>query len=78
MLYSLMVNSEITPGIHYIPVHTQAFYRSLGFKNGDFPIAENYYQRCLSLPLHPGLSHSTQDHVIDILMKNIEYLREKT
>lgn len=77
VLYSLMVEAGITPGVHYIPVHTQPYYQSLGFKKGDFPIAENYYACCLSLPLHPGLGQATQDHVIDVLMKNIEYLRSK-
>jgi dTDP-4-amino-4,6-dideoxygalactose transaminase len=78
LLYSLMVDSDITPGIHYIPVHTQAFYKNLGFKNGDFPIAENYYHRCLSLPLHPGLTLLEQDQIINILITNIEYLRIKS
>ena len=29
--------------VHYIPVHLQPYYRSLGFQAGDFPVAENYY-----------------------------------
>lgn len=41
--------------IHYIPVHTQPYYLRLGFALGDFPVAEDYYRRCLSLPLFPDL-----------------------
>lgn len=44
--------------IHYIPVHFQPYYKELGFNKGDYPNAEIYYQRCISLPLHPGLSNS--------------------
>ena len=42
--------------VHYIPVHTQPYFQKLGFKTGDYPNAEKYYQQALSLPLHPGLS----------------------
>lgn len=42
--------------IHYpLPPHLQAAYADLGFKKGQFPIAENISQRCLSLPLYPGM-----------------------
>lgn len=45
--------------VHYIPIHLQPFYQSLGFKKGDFPNAEAYYKRAITLPLHPNLT--TQD-----------------
>ena len=39
--------------VHYIPVHTQPFYRkNFGTNWGDCPEAEAYYQRCLSIPLY--------------------------
>lgn len=42
--------------IHYpIPVHLQTAYQHLGFKKGDFPIAEEISNTCLSLPLWPGM-----------------------
>lgn len=37
--------------VHYIPVHFQPYYQKLGFKNGDFPISEGYYEKTISLPL---------------------------
>jgi UDP-4-amino-4,6-dideoxy-N-acetyl-beta-L-altrosamine transaminase len=49
--------------VHYIPVHTQPYYRRLGFKPGDFPEAEKYYAGALSLPLFYGLSEADQDYV---------------
>ncbi len=50
--------------VHYIPVHLQPYYRQLGFKAGDFPNAEEYYSRAITLPLHPSLTESEIDQVI--------------
>ena len=50
--------------VHYIPVHLQPDYRRLGFAHGDFPVAEDYYARAITLPLHPGLSDADQDRVV--------------
>lgn len=54
----------IQVNLHYIPVHTQPFYAKFGFKNGDFPEAEQYYSEALSLPLYYDLSDRDQDRVI--------------
>lgn len=53
--------------LHYIPVHTQPYYRKLGFREGDFPIAEAYYRRAISIPLYPGMSDEDQDRVVAAL-----------
>ncbi|WP_110674170.1 UDP-4-amino-4,6-dideoxy-N-acetyl-beta-L-altrosamine transaminase [Salinicola sp. RZ23] len=53
--------------LHYIPVHTQPYYRAFGFGDGDFPQAERYYAEAISLPLFPSLSESQQDEVIRVL-----------
>jgi UDP-4-amino-4,6-dideoxy-N-acetyl-beta-L-altrosamine transaminase len=50
--------------VHYIPVHTQPYYRALGFRTGDFPAAEAYYDGAISLPLFPALTDEEQDGVI--------------
>ena len=42
--------------VHYIPIHTQPYYHSLGFRSGQFPKAESYYERVVSLPIFPGLT----------------------
>ncbi len=41
--------------VHYIPVHLQPYYQKLGFKKGNFPITESYYEKTISLPLYFGL-----------------------
>ena len=51
--------------IHYpIPAHLQEAYRSLGFKQGDFPIAEEIANTCLSLPMWPGMTKDDVQHVV--------------
>jgi UDP-4-amino-4,6-dideoxy-N-acetyl-beta-L-altrosamine transaminase len=53
--------------LHYIPVHTQPYYQSMGFKAGDFPEAESYYTDAISLPIYSSLTEEQQDHVITAL-----------
>jgi UDP-4-amino-4,6-dideoxy-N-acetyl-beta-L-altrosamine transaminase len=58
--------------VHYIPVHRQPFYRRLGFKAGDFPEAERYYQNALSIPMFPAMSDEDQDYVVEKLAEAFE------
>jgi dTDP-4-amino-4,6-dideoxygalactose transaminase len=53
--------------LHYIPVHTQPYYRELGFKGDEFPQAQQYYAEAISLPMYSGLSFEDQDRVIEVL-----------
>lgn len=58
-------NKGIGTQVHYIPVHTQPFYKNtFGCKEGDYPVAEKYYEQELSLPLYPGLSDEDVENVI--------------
>ncbi len=56
-------------GVHYIPVHLQPYYRRLGFLRGQFPVAERFYDRALTLPLFPLLKELEQDRVIAALIE---------
>ncbi|KPM75013.1 UDP-4-amino-4,6-dideoxy-N-acetyl-beta-L-altrosamine transaminase [Cobetia sp. UCD-24C] len=58
--------------LHYIPVHTQPYYRDFGFRAGDFPEAERYYEQAISLPLYPIMSDIQQDNVIVALRRAME------
>lgn len=56
--------------IHYpIPPHLAEAYQYLGYKKGDFPIAEQYADEVLSLPIYNGITEEEQEYVIDILNK---------
>ena len=59
----------IIVNVHYIPVHLQPYYRALGYKPGDFPEAERYYNRAISLPLFADLTDRQQDTVVDSLKR---------
>lgn len=55
--------------VHYIPVHLQPYYQKLGYKKGDFPKAEAYYEKCISLPLYPSLTNDDITDIIQLLKK---------
>lgn len=63
-LYNYLKENGIFAQVHYIPVHLMPYYKQFGWKPGDRPCAENYYQHCLSLPMYPTLSVEEQNHVI--------------
>jgi len=66
-VFNFLRENGVGVNIHYIPIHTQPFYKEIGFKVGDFPVAENYYSGALSLPIYPGLKRFDQDYVIGLL-----------
>ncbi|WP_137169237.1 UDP-4-amino-4,6-dideoxy-N-acetyl-beta-L-altrosamine transaminase [Marinomonas sp. FW-1] len=66
-VFDILRQGGIGTQVHYIPVHTQPYYQALGFKQGDFPIAEDYYARTLSLPLFADLTYEQQERVALIL-----------
>lgn len=65
--YDTLKTKNIFTQVHYIPVHTQPYYKNMGFKLGDFPMAEDYYSRCLSLPMYHGLTDDEQDFIISAI-----------
>lgn len=66
-VFDALRTNGIGANLHYIPVHIQPFYKSMGFKGGDFPEAEKYYAEAISLPMYPDLSENDQNKVVDIL-----------
>ena len=65
--YASLRDHGIGVNVHYIPVHTQPYYRQMGFRTGDFPQAEDYYSRALTLPLFPTMTYDQQSEVIAAL-----------
>ena len=62
--------------VHYIPVHLQPYYQErLGYKKGDFPVAEKFYERAITLPLFPKMNDNDIDDVIKAVKKIINYYR---
>jgi UDP-4-amino-4,6-dideoxy-N-acetyl-beta-L-altrosamine transaminase len=69
-LYNHLKVNGIFAQIHYYPVHLMPYYRNFGFKEGDLPLVEDYYSKCISLPMYPTLVEEDQKYVIK---KIIEY-----
>jgi UDP-4-amino-4,6-dideoxy-N-acetyl-beta-L-altrosamine transaminase len=63
-LYNHLRENNIFPQVHYIPTHLMPYYQSLGYKKGDMPLAERYYEQCLSLPMYPTLTEGELKFVI--------------
>jgi dTDP-4-amino-4,6-dideoxygalactose transaminase len=58
--------------LHYIPVHTQPYYRDLGFSVGQFAEAERYHAEAISLPMFSALTQEQQEEVVRVLHEVLE------
>ena len=63
-LHKYLRDQDIYTQIHYIPVTLMPYYRHFGWKEGDMPHAETYYNHCISLPMFPTLTDEEQNFVI--------------
>ena len=68
-IFEALWKNDIGVNIHYIPVHTHPYYENIGFKRGDFPNAESYYESAISIPLFHAMTFEQQDQVIAALEK---------
>jgi len=67
----------IGTSVHFIPVHLHPYYReTFGFKRGDFPVAEEAYERVVSLPLYPKMSDGDVKRVIESVKKVVGKYRK--
>ena len=66
-IFAEMKEKGVCLNLHYIPVHTQPYYQNLGFKHGDFPVSEKYYEEAFTLPLYYSLTDEQQDCVVSAL-----------
>lgn len=67
-VFDYLREKEIYVNVHYIPVHTQPYYREyFGFQMGMFQHAEHYYQQAISLPLYFDLNEDLQNQVVSAL-----------
>lgn len=73
-LYDYLRENNIFAQVLYIPAHLMPYYRQFGWKEGDCPVAEEYYKHCLALPMFPSLTYEEQDWVIE---KVLEFVSEQ-
>lgn len=61
--------------VHYIPVYWHPYYQNLGYRRGLCPIAEGIYERLLSLPIFPEMTHTDFEDVIEAMTKVVKAYR---
>lgn len=68
-----MNEAGVGAGVHYpVPMHLQGALAHLGYGPGSFPMTEAAAKEILSLPMHPGISESEQEFVVDVLLKALD------
>jgi len=71
-VYDRLRAANVLVNVHYIPVHLQPYYRALGFHPGQYPVAESYYERAISLPMYYGLTDEQQQYVISAVRRALQ------
>jgi UDP-4-amino-4,6-dideoxy-N-acetyl-beta-L-altrosamine transaminase len=71
-LYNHLKENGIFAQIHYYPVHLMPYYRNFGWKESDLPFVEEYYSKCISIPMYPTLTLEEQDFVIKAILEFYE------
>jgi len=71
-LIIFLKKNKIFTNIHYKPIHLQPYFQKFGFKKGDFKNAEKYYEKAISLPIHPNLK---KKEVMTIIKKINNFFR---
>ena len=75
-IYDALRAENIGVQVHYIPVHYHPYYQGLGYRKGDYPVAEAYYEKCLSLPLFPKMTDRDVSDVIQAVTKVLDFYRK--
>jgi len=76
-IFDVLRAENIGVNVHYMPLHLQPFYqREFGYSQGDFPKAERYYERAITLPIFPKMTNDDVKDVIEAVQKVIGYYRK--
>jgi len=76
-IFKALRAENIGVNVHYIPIHLQPYYQKrFGYRHGDFPKAENYYSRAITLPIFPMMSDKDIDDVIKAVKKVRSYYKK--
>src|SRR5215472_7376300 len=68
----------IGTSVHFVPLHLHPYYqRTYGYRRGDFPAAEDAFDRCMSLPIFPGMTEREVDRVIAAVMQIVGESRKR-
>ena len=70
-IFNKLRKNGLLINLHYSPIHLQPYYKKLGFKANDFPIAESYGKSAFSLPLYYELTFKDQKKIVKTLLSVI-------
>jgi UDP-4-amino-4,6-dideoxy-N-acetyl-beta-L-altrosamine transaminase len=63
--YDYLHSQGIMAQIHYIPIHLQPYYKNkYGYKKGDYPVAEQYYNTEVSVPMYHNMSEEDREYIV--------------
>ncbi len=68
-LFNKLREKNIGIQLHYIPINTQPYYKSLGDGSEHTPVMDKYYEECFSLPMYPKMTNEEQVYVIESLFE---------
>lgn len=78
-MFEELQNAGIGVQVHYMPLHLHPFYKNtFGYKKGDFPNAEKYYEGATTLPLFPGMTDKDIKYVTGCVIGLIGKFKNKT
>ncbi len=70
--FQALLGKGVSPQVHYIPIHLQPYYQKrFGYKRGQFPLAERYYKRAMTLPLYPQLRKRDVRQIVGMLIEAV-------
>jgi dTDP-4-amino-4,6-dideoxygalactose transaminase len=73
-VFAALRGENLGVNVHYIPVHTHPYYRErFGYKGGEYPVAEDAYERLISLPMFHGMTDQDVEDVIAAVGKVVNY-----
>ena len=75
-VFEALQKENIGVNVHYLPVYMHPYYKSIGYKEGICPIAEDLYNKMITLPLFPSMTDKDVEDVITAVNKVIDFYRK--
>ena len=75
-IFEALQAENIGVNVHYLPVYLHPYYKKLGYKKGKCPVAEDIYNRMITIPLFPSMSDKDVKDVIKAVKKVLNYYRK--
>jgi len=70
-IFKALRAENIGVNVHYIPIHWLSYYQNLGYQKGECPVAEQEYERLVTIPLYPAMNDQDVEDVITAVHKVI-------